>query len=88
MIIPMRNRICPYGLEEKEADSSRNLTWLYILYILTRGGSIVRDEEMGMGYARLEFPPFLSFNGACSISGIMHYNISSLCFNQIPVEIQ
>lgn len=38
-----------YGLEEKTVDIFRNLTWLYLSYMLVRGGSTVRHEEMGMG---------------------------------------
>lgn len=78
MILPMRIRIYPYGLEEKVVDGFRNLIWLYISYMSTRGASTVRHEEMAMGYARPEFPPFPSFNGACFISGIMCFNRSDL----------
>lgn len=37
------------GLKEREVVSFTNLTQLYILYILARGGSPVRCEEMNWG---------------------------------------
>lgn len=45
-IMPVGNRTCPPGLEEREVSSLRNLTWFYIPSMLARGGSAVRLEEM------------------------------------------
>lgn len=88
-IVPMRNRTCPFDLVEKEVDSFRNLTWLRISHMVTRGDSTVRHEEMRMGCVSLEFPSFPSFNGACSISGIMHFKgYSFQQDNGIPMEIR
>ena len=49
MIVSARDRMCPLGLEKREIGSFRKLTWLYIQYMLSRGGSPVRCEEMDWG---------------------------------------
>ena len=49
MIIPVENRTCPSGLEEREDGSFRNLTWLCILYVLAREGNTVRHQQMDWG---------------------------------------
>ena len=46
MIESVGNRALPtIGFEEREPGSFRNLTWLYIPYMLARGGSTARHEE-------------------------------------------
>lgn len=47
---------------EMEVSTFRNLTWLYIPYILDRGSSIVRCKEMNWGQDMpLSEPPFTPF---------------------------
>lgn len=45
IIVPVENRTFPPGLQEREVVSSRNLTWVYIPYMLAGAGSTVRCEE-------------------------------------------
>ena len=42
----MENRIFPPGLKEREVGSFRNLTCMFIPYMLTEGGSAVRHDAM------------------------------------------
>lgn len=55
-------RLCPFGLEERETGSFRNLTWLNGPSMLANGGGTVRWEEMdwglGAGHARIGLPLF------------------------------
>lgn len=50
MIILVGNRMCPLGLEEREAGIFWNLTWLYLPYMLAGRGGSVRHEKMDWGY--------------------------------------
>lgn len=50
IIIPVGNKICSSGLEEREVGNFRNLTWLCIQNILLVGGSTVRNVEMYQGW--------------------------------------
>lgn len=49
MIIPVRNRTCSPGLEVRKVGSFRNLTSLYILYMLAGRESIVRHKKKRVG---------------------------------------
>ena len=49
MIIPMGNGTCSPGLEVRKVGSFRNLSWLYILYMLAGRGSIVRPKKKRVG---------------------------------------
>lgn len=46
MIVPVKNRMCPHSLEEREFGSFKNLTWLSIPYMLAREGINVQCKEM------------------------------------------
>ena len=46
MIILVGNRMCSLGLEEREVGSFRNLTWLYIPFMLAGRGSTVKQERV------------------------------------------
>ena len=46
MITPVEKRTCPSGLEERKDSSFRGLTWLCILYMLSKIGNTVRHKEM------------------------------------------
>lgn len=83
--------MCPPGSEEMEFGSFRELTWLFIPYMLAGGDSTVRCEEMAGGWNMPDQDPHLlcSFNGACSILGGMCFSRSSLQQdNRIPREIE
>lgn len=72
-------RMCPPSLEEREAGTFRNLTWLRVAQ--GRRHCQVRGDGLGAGgWARqTRTPAFspLSVNGVCSIPGMMHFNKSS-----------
>ena len=90
MIVPVENRMCPSGLEEREVGSFRNLTWLCILHMLVREGSMIKHEEMVWEWDMPNQDPIYSpsFNGARSMPGIVYFERSSLQQNNvIPVEI-
>lgn len=44
--LPVGSRTCAPGLEERDVDSLKKLTRLYTPYVLARGRSTVRLEEM------------------------------------------
>lgn len=46
MILPVKNRMCPHSLEEREFGSFKNLTWLSIAHMLAREESNVQCKEM------------------------------------------
>lgn len=74
MIIPVENGSCSPDLEKREAGSFRNLTSLCIPYMLARGGSTIRCEEMDWGLdmpgQELYILPFL--NGVRSNRSSLH----------------
>ena len=92
MIVLVGKKNVPLSLEEGGvAGSFRNLTWLYITYILDEGGSLVRCEEMNwdqdMPDQDLHFLP--SFSGLCFIPSMVCFNSFSLYQgNGIPVDIE
>lgn len=81
MMVPVQNRACPSGLEDKEISSFRNLTWLYIPYVLVEkaGLSGVR-RQLDMEYVRPGPHLLLSFNA--SRYSMFQQN------NRIPVETE
>ena len=76
MIIPVENKMCSPGLEEREVGSFRNLTQLYIPYMLAKGSSTVRHEEIQWWWEILDQNP--SLGDTCSIPCIVHFNRFSL----------
>lgn len=43
MAVPVENRMCPSGFKEREVGSVRNLTCLYMPYVMAGGSSTVRQ---------------------------------------------
>lgn len=80
MIVPVRIRTCPPGLEEREVVSFRTSTWLCTPYMLAGGDGTVKSEEMDWGHHVAAQHPhlFSSSSGAYSVPGIMHFSRSAL----------
>ena len=69
MITSVEKRMHPSGLEERKDGSFRGLTWLCILYMLSKKGNTVRHKEVDW---RQNVPGedthlLLSLDGICSI---------------------
>lgn len=57
MITPVENTVCLSDLEGRGVGSFRNLTWLYVPYMLAGGGSTARREGTDWGQDMPERTP-------------------------------
>lgn len=79
MTVPMERRMCSPSREEREVGSFRNMSWLYMPYMLAREDPMP-DQSLHI---------LSSFNAICSITSVVCFKKSSLCQDKgISVEIE
>ena len=81
LIVPVENRTCSPGLEEKEIGSFRSLTWFCKPCMLAwpeEAALSGMKRWTGWGMPDQDPNPFPSFHGKCSSPAIVDFNSYSL----------